>query len=37
MSIVANSDRLKRLGWQPKLDDLLTIVTHAYNWEESLS
>jgi UDP-glucose 4-epimerase len=36
VSIVANSDHLKRLGWQPKLDDLPTIVRHAYNWEKNL-
>ena len=35
-SIVASSDRLKRLGWQPKLDDLPTIVRHAYDWERKL-
>jgi UDP-glucose 4-epimerase len=35
-SIVADSDRLKRLGWQPKLDDLPTIVRHAYDWERKL-
>jgi UDP-glucose 4-epimerase len=34
-SIVANGDRLMRLGWQPKLDDLPTIVRHAYNWEKN--
>ena len=36
VSIVADSDRLKRLGWQPRLDDLLAIVRHAYNWEKKL-
>jgi UDP-glucose 4-epimerase len=35
-SIVANSDRLMRLGWKPKLNDLPTIVRHAYNWEKNL-
>jgi UDP-glucose 4-epimerase len=35
-SIVANSDRLMRLGWKPKLNDLSTIVRHAYYWEKSL-
>jgi UDP-glucose 4-epimerase len=35
-SIVANSDRLMRLGWQPKLNDLPAIVRHAYNWERKL-
>jgi UDP-glucose 4-epimerase len=36
VSIVANSDELKRLGWEPKLDNLVTIVRHAYNWEKNL-
>jgi UDP-glucose 4-epimerase len=35
-SIVANSDRLMRLGWKPELNDLPTIVRHAYNWEKNL-
>ena len=35
-SIVANSDRLMRLGWKPELNDLSTIVRHAYNWEKNL-
>src|SRR5260370_1903769 len=35
-SIVANSDRLMRLGWRPKLNDLATIVQHAYEWEKKL-
>jgi len=35
-SIVANSDRLMRLGWKPKLNDLPTIVRHAYDWEKNL-
>jgi len=34
-SIVANSDRLMRLGWKPELNDLPTIVRHAYNWEKN--
>jgi UDP-glucose 4-epimerase len=33
-SIVANSDRLIRLGWKPQLDDLPTIIRHAYDWEK---
>jgi UDP-glucose 4-epimerase len=33
-SIVANSDRLMRLGWKAQLDDLPTIVRHAYDWEK---
>ncbi|WP_426442352.1 UDP-glucose 4-epimerase GalE [Bradyrhizobium genosp. P] len=32
-SVVANSSRLVRLGWRPALDDLSTIVRHAYEWE----
>ena len=36
-SIVANSDRLKRLGWKPEFDDLPTIVRHAYDWEKIFS
>lgn len=35
-SIVASSDLLKRLGWQPRLDDLPTIVRHAFDWERKL-
>jgi UDP-glucose 4-epimerase len=35
-SIVANSDRLMRLGWKPELNDLTTIVRHAYDWEKNL-
>ena len=34
MSIIANSDRLKQLGWRPRYDDLLTMVDHAYRWEQ---
>jgi UDP-glucose 4-epimerase len=35
--IVAASDRIRSvLGWQPKLDDLDTIVTHALAWERKL-
>jgi UDP-glucose 4-epimerase len=34
-SIVANSDRLMRLGWKPVLNDLPTIVQHAYDWEKN--
>jgi UDP-glucose 4-epimerase len=33
-SIIANSDELKRLGWKPLLNDLPTIVKHAYLWEK---
>ena len=35
-SIVADSDRLMRLGWKPELNDLGTIVQHAYDWEKKL-
>jgi UDP-glucose 4-epimerase len=36
--IVAASDRIRSvLGWQPKLDDLDTIVTHALAWERKLA
>jgi UDP-glucose 4-epimerase len=35
--IVAASDRARAvLGWQPRLDDLSTIVTHALAWERRL-
>jgi UDP-glucose 4-epimerase len=35
--IVAASDRARAmLGWQPRLDDLGTIVTHALAWERKL-
>jgi UDP-glucose 4-epimerase len=35
--IVASSDRARAvLGWQPRLDDLSTIVTHALAWERRL-
>jgi UDP-glucose 4-epimerase len=35
--IVAASDRARAvLGWQPRLDDLATIVTHALAWERKL-
>ena len=35
--IVAASDRARAvLGWQPRLDDLSTIVTHALAWERKL-
>jgi UDP-glucose 4-epimerase len=35
-SIVANSDELIKLGWKPLLNDLQTIVQHAYLWEKTL-
>jgi UDP-glucose 4-epimerase len=35
--IVAASDRIRgALGWQPRLDDLTTIVAHALDWEREL-
>ena len=34
-SIVANSERLMCLGWKPALDNLSTIVRHAYDWEKN--
>jgi UDP-glucose 4-epimerase len=37
-SIVAQSDRARDvLGWQPRFDDLATIVTHALAWERKLT
>ncbi len=37
-SLVADSSRLRSItGWQPKLDDLDTIVGHALAWEDSLA
>lgn len=36
-SLVADSSRARReLGWTPKLDDLDTIVSNAFAWEEAL-
>jgi UDP-glucose 4-epimerase len=36
-SIVANADKLRHdLGWQPKLDDLATIIGHALDWEREM-
>ena len=35
-SIIADSERLMQLGWSPELDDLATIVRHAYEWEKNL-
>lgn len=35
---VAGVERVKALlGWQPRYDDLLTIVEHAYGWERQLA
>ena len=36
-SVVANSDKLKRLGWTAQHDDLAEIVRRAYNWERMSS
>jgi UDP-glucose 4-epimerase len=33
--IIANSNALKGLGWRPQLDNLSTIVRHAYLWEKN--
>jgi UDP-glucose 4-epimerase len=36
-AIVARADKIRaKLGWQPKLDDLSKIVTHALAWEMKL-
>jgi UDP-glucose 4-epimerase len=35
-SIVADNTRLKGLGWKPVLNDLPSIVRHAYDWERNL-
>jgi UDP-glucose 4-epimerase len=35
-SVVANSDQLAGLGWKPELNDLPTMIEHAYRWERSL-
>jgi UDP-glucose 4-epimerase len=36
--IVAASDRIRNvLGWQPRLDELSTIVAHALDWERRLA
>jgi len=35
--LIASSDRVRAtLGWQPRFDDLLTIVAHALAWEREL-
>lgn len=37
-ALVANSTRLRSItGWQPRLDNLDTIVAHALNWEKTLA
>jgi UDP-glucose 4-epimerase len=35
-SVVANSDKLRSLGWKPRLDELPKIVEHALRWEIKL-
>jgi UDP-glucose 4-epimerase len=36
-TLVARADRIRReLGWQPRYDDLATIVEHALAWERTL-
>ncbi|MGF9762798.1 UDP-glucose 4-epimerase GalE [Microvirga sp. 0TCS3.31] len=37
VTIVANSDRIRaRLGWEPRHDDLASIVDHSLRWESML-
>ena len=36
-SIIADSRRLARMGWQPTLDDLPTIIRHAYEWDKNIT
>ncbi len=37
-SLVAKAERIrKRLGWQPRFDDLPTIVADAWRWEQRLN
>jgi UDP-glucose 4-epimerase len=36
-SIVANSDQLIKLGWEPELNDLPTMIEHAHDWEKKLT
>ncbi len=36
-ALVAGAGHIRKvLGWQPQLEDLATIVTHAYGWESRL-
>jgi UDP-glucose 4-epimerase len=35
-TLVARADRIRDLGWQPRYDDLATIVEHALAWERTL-
>ena len=32
-SLIANAEKIKKLGWSPKYSDLRTIIKTAYNWE----
>ena len=35
--LVARAEKVRSvLGWQPRLDDLDTIVRHAFDWERKL-
>jgi UDP-glucose 4-epimerase len=34
---VANSDQLMKLGWEPELNDLPTMIKHAHDWEKKLT
>ena len=37
-SLVAQADRIRQLtGWQPRYDDLRTIVADAWRWESKLA
>ena len=34
---MAEASRIRsELGWEPKLDDIETIVRHAWNWEQKM-
>ena len=36
-ALIARADRIRsQLNWQPRLDDLDTIVRTAWNWEQRL-
>lgn len=38
VQVVAASDKIRHiLGWEPRYDDLKTIVRHAWNWEKKLA
>ena len=34
--MVANGDQLLKLGWKPEVNDLPTMISHAYEWERKL-